>query len=631
MEKKERPSMSIKKSIIAASILIPIGGLIFFALVPAADPTFEAPVFHFHIVTFFTFAAVVAAYLVGLVLGQDSAPRHRLLATAFVVMGSLFFIHGILTPNVITTELNPGIRWASWFTFSIGGLIFLIAAQDRPGRPLSPDRVRSTHVAAGVFTAVFALIVFFRPSWLQAIDNVANPWHALVAFLFTFTIWSAAAYALWQVWRHTQDQVDAVMVLISVWLAIGTVSMHLFDLWLLSWWLYHLLLLMGAITAVAVLIQSYEQLRRFRLTYYYLAIGLIATAALALWASHLVAEFVQKGIYREVEAILMQTGILPTELPDMTQMVINARITGLWASGLAMGTLFGALMVIVNRADRLILRRTNELAQANVELKAAEALRDDLTDMIVHDLRTPLTTLNLSLDLLERTLQDESKVAQRQRFVQAANRSAVDLLQLVNQLLDVAQLEAGQLRLNPSENSLVELLQEKAAVFQPQIVSSQKHLTLALPENLPPVVIDADLIDRVLDNLLSNALKYTESGGQITLRAQQIGNKLMVAVADDGEGIDPSVSSQIFDKFYQVRDGNGKPLRQGTGLGLSFCKMVVEAHNGRIWVESQPGEGSTFYFTLPFAQNGLSPNLQANGDDPKRTAATKTPRRTTKK
>ncbi|MFZ1395772.1 MAG: HAMP domain-containing sensor histidine kinase [Candidatus Promineifilaceae bacterium] len=603
----------MKKSIIAASILIPLALLALFALVPAADPTIQAPVFHFYIVTFFTFAAVVAAYLVGLVLGQGSPPRHRLLATAFVVMGSLFFIHGILTPNVITTVQNPGIRWASWFTFSIGGLIFLLAAQDRPERPLSANRVRATHLAAGLFTAVFTLIVFFQPNWLATIDNIANPWHALTAFLFTFAIWAAAAYALRRVWQQTRSQVDGVMALIAVWLAIGTISMHVFDLWLLSWWLYHLLLLMGAITAVAVLIHSYEQLRRFRLTYYYLAIGLIATAALTLWASHLVAEFVQQGINSEVEAILMGTGISRADLPDMTQMVINARITGLWVAGLAMGTLFAALLVIVNRADGLIVRRTDELAQANAELRAAEALRDDLTDMIVHDLRTPLTTLNLSLDLLEKTLADEAKAAQRARFVQSANRSAADMLQLVNQLLDVAQLEAGALRLNQAEHSLTELLREKAAVFQPQIVANQKHLTLALPQNLPPIAIDANLIDRVLDNLLGNALKYTDAGGQITLRAQQAGSKLIVAVADDGEGIEQAKADQIFDKFYQVRDAEGRPLRRGTGLGLSFCKMVVEAHNGRIWVESQPGEGSTFYFTLPLQLAGVSPKMQANG------------------
>jgi signal transduction histidine kinase len=490
----------------------------------------------------------------------------------------------------------------------VGGLIFLIAAQDGQERPLPTQRVRLTHLAAGLVTAVFSLIVFLRPGWLQAIDNVANPWHGLAAFIFTFTIWAVAAFSLWQVWRQTRNAVDGIMSLIAVWLALGTVSMHGFDLWRLSWWLYHVLLLMGAITAVGVLVQSYEQLRRFRLTYYYLAIGLIATVGLTLWASHLVAEFVQQGISTELEAILMQTGIMPTGMPDMAQMIINARITGLWVAGLAMGTLFAALLIVVYRADGLIERRTEELAQANAELKAAEALRDDLTDMIVHDLRTPLTTINLSLDLLARTLRDESKADQREQFIQSANRSAADLLQLVNQLLDVAQLEAGELRLNRSSCSLTELLQQKAAVFHPQIVASKKCLTLALPASLPQIAIDADLIDRVLDNLLSNALKYTDGGGQITLRAQQAGSKLVVAVADDGEGIEQSVANQIFDKFYQVRDVQGKPLRRGTGLGLSFCKMVVEAHDGRIWVESKPGEGSTFYFTLPIApENGFLP------------------------
>ena len=615
----------MKQSIIAASILIPIGLLGIFFAVPAVDPVIEAPVFHFYIVTFFTFAAVVAAYTVGLVLGQASLPRHRLLVTAFVLMGSLFFIHGILTPNVITTVFNSGIRWSAWFTFLVGGLIFWVAAQDRPERPLPETWLRTTHRAAGLFTAVFSLVVAFSPNWLQAVDDLASPWHSWLAFAATMVIWLAAAYALWRIWQQTQAQVDGVMVLIAVWLAIGTVSMYIFDVWRLSWWLYHVLLLLGVVTAVVVLIQSYEHLRRFRLMPYYLAVGLTATGALTLWASHLFAEFVQQGINSEVEAILMGTGIARTALPDMTQMVISARITGLWVVGLTMATLFAVLLFIVNRGDRLIVRRTQELVQVNAELKAAEALRDDLTDMIVHDLRTPLTTINLSLDLLAKSLQGEPQATQRERYVKTANRSAENMLELVNQLLDVAQLEAGQLRLNEAKESMAALLKEKTAVFQPQIVASQKHLTLALPDNLPRVFMDIGLLDRVLDNLLSNALKYTDAGGQITLRAYCEGTYLIVAVADDGEGIDQAKADQIFDKFYQVRDADGRPLRRGTGLGLSFCKMVVEAHNGRIWVKSKPGEGSTFYFALPVeSPNGSIANVNLNGDAPKRAAAAKT-------
>ena len=110
---------------------------------------------------------------------------------------------------------------------------------------------------------------------------------------------------------------------------------------------------------------------------------------------------------------------------------------------------------------------------------------------------------------------------------------------------------------------------------------------------------DGELIGRVLDNLIGNALKYTERGGHIWLTAVPHNDSLTVQVRDDGEGIAPTATAHIFDKFYQVKDDSGKPLRRGTGLGLTFCKLVVEAHHGRIWVESAPGQGSAFFFSLP--------------------------------
>lgn len=589
----------MKKSAIALSIAVPVVLLIFFALMPSADPLLEAAVFHFYIVTFFTFAAAVAAYLVGLVLGQDAPMRHRLMATAFVLMGSLFFIHGVLTPYVVFSLQNPGIVWAAWFTFLGGGLLFLIASGDWPQRPLSPRWMRLTQITAALFTLIFALIVFWRPQWLAFADSLAEPWHENTSFGVTFVIWVVAASRLWRIWQQTRNNVDGVMVLIAIWLTVGTVSMHSFDVWLLSWWIYHLLLLIAAITAVGILTQSYEKLRRFQPTHYYLAIGLIVTAALTLWASHLVAEFVQRGISSELEAILAQSGLMATEMPNMAAMIIEARRIGLWVAGASMGALFLVLLIVVNRADRLILRRTDELAQANADLKAAETLRHDLTEMIVHDLRTPLTAMKLSLDMLQRSVQDSNGVAKNERFIQSANRSTATMLQLVEQLLDVAQLEAGQLKLNLDKHSLITLLQTKADDFQPLLLSNEKRLKLILPDNLPSVCIDAELIKRVLDNLLNNALKYTVSGGEISLRLQQKDEVVQVAVSDNGQGVEQSEAERIFDKFYQARDKQGKPLRQGNGLGLSFCKMVVEAHNGRIWLESEPERGSTFYFTLP--------------------------------
>jgi NtrC-family two-component system sensor histidine kinase KinB len=116
---------------------------------------------------------------------------------------------------------------------------------------------------------------------------------------------------------------------------------------------------------------------------------------------------------------------------------------------------------------------------------------------------------------------------------------------------------------------------------------------------LPLVPTDAPLLERVLDNLIGNALKYTNGDGQITLAARRQGGQVIISVADNGEGIPLAYQPHIFDKFVQVIDEDGQPIRKGTGLGLTFCRLVIEAHQGHIWVESQPEQGSTFYFTLP--------------------------------
>ncbi|MBK7894379.1 MAG: hypothetical protein IPJ90_05735 [Anaerolineaceae bacterium] len=326
----------------------------------------------------------------GLVLGQGSPPRYRLLATAFVVMGSLFS----------STAFSPQRHYhCAKSRHSLGLLVylfhrrvdFLLAAQDRPERPLSANRSAPRIWQPGClrpFSPHRLLPAQLAGYHRQHRQPVAR---ALTAFLFTFAIWAAAAYALRRVWQQTRSQVDGVMALIAVWLAIGTISMHGFDLWLpAGWWLYHLLLLMGAITAVAV---PHPLLRTAApLSPHILLVGdwphrHCRADALGLPPG---GRSCAAGHQQRSGRILMGTGI-SAPIARLTQMVIHARITGLWVAGLAMGTLFAALLVIVNRADGLIVRRTDELAQANAELRAAEALRDDLTDMIA-PICTPLTT-----------------------------------------------------------------------------------------------------------------------------------------------------------------------------------------------------------------------------------------------
>jgi signal transduction histidine kinase len=122
-------------------------------------------------------------------------------------------------------------------------------------------------------------------------------------------------------------------------------------------------------------------------------------------------------------------------------------------------------------------------------------------------------------------------------------------------------------------------------------------------DTLPDVYADANFVGRVLDNLIDNALKFTAAGGTISLLAQPNGTSVLVQVQDTGEGIPEGELAGIFDKYAQVKNKKRKEDRQGTGLGLTFCKLVVEAHKGRIWVDSKLGAGSTFSFTLPISQN----------------------------
>ena len=170
---------------------------------------------------------------------------------------------------------------------------------------------------------------------------------------------------------------------------------------------------------------------------------------------------------------------------------------------------------------------------------------------------------------------------------------------LINQILTTSKLEAGRLTPNLQTLDITALLAEKTAVFSPQAEINEKQIVCQVADDLPAPPADSDLISRVLDNLMSNALKYTTAGGCISLRATVNETAVLVQVGDDGEGIAPEMIVHIFDKFYQVKDAEGKPIRQGTGLGLAFCKLVIEAHHGQIWVESELGVGSTFSFTLP--------------------------------
>jgi len=238
----------------------------------------------------------------------------------------------------------------------------------------------------------------------------------------------------------------------------------------------------------------------------------------------------------------------------------------------------------------------DELERKNRELLRLEHHRRELTQMIVHDLKNPLTVImgNIQLLLLTRKDLDEHV----RDILDRAYEGGQDLLRMINTLLDIDRMETGTLELQKERVDRAKLIREVVEDFEGPARSQGVTLGSELPEDLPDVEVDRDLIRRVLENLLANALQHTPSGGRISVTAFPEGGVLRVSVSDTGEGIPKEYHKKIFEKFQQV-EARKRRIRTGRGLGLAFCKLAVEAHGGRIWVESEPGKGSTFSFTLP--------------------------------
>ena len=253
---------------------------------------------------------------------------------------------------------------------------------------------------------------------------------------------------------------------------------------------------------------------------------------------------------------------------------------------------------VVARVKSLVRvkRGRDELETALSDLQRAESLRDSLASMLVHDLRAPLTTILAPLEMLSSNAFGELNEMQSE-VAEMATRGANRLLYLVNELLDVSKLESGNMTLQPSEFQVAPVVEE-ALELTGVLAGRDEQLVEREYSNDFQVRADEDLLRRVLSNLLSNAVKFTPSDGRIGVGAKTGDNEVLFWVRDEGDGVPPEYRDKIFEKFGQV-ESRQEGRKLSTGLGLTFCKLAVEAHGGRIWIESEAGRGSTFFFTLP--------------------------------
>lgn len=241
------------------------------------------------------------------------------------------------------------------------------------------------------------------------------------------------------------------------------------------------------------------------------------------------------------------------------------------------------------------IRLFERLQQNYKRLQELEKLRDDLTHMIIHDLRTPLTSIMMGMQTLE--VMGEMNEDQRE-IMNIALSGGETLLGMINDLLDIVKMESGSLKLKCATLDIPELI--ASAVEQVASLLKEKKLTLNQQINCVTAHGDENKLRRTLVNLLGNAIKFTPSGGTVTIdvRPDETKQFLRFSVSDTGEGIPAEWQTRIFEKFGQV-ESRKHGHKASTGLGLTFCKLAVEAHGGTIGVESELEKGSTFYFTIP--------------------------------
>ena len=257
-----------------------------------------------------------------------------------------------------------------------------------------------------------------------------------------------------------------------------------------------------------------------------------------------------------------------------------------------------SLLRIKEMHDQLEESRRN-LETTNNELVKLDKLKDDLTHLLVHDLKNPLVNI---IELVRQTLSyDAENLTERQIERLSLTRTSCEtLLNLITTLLDISKMEEGKMVLNKSSFDMKDAIYANLREFKVIATDLGIHLEALLPDNTLTVNADYELFQRVIYNLLSNAIRHTRKGGSVSIsaRVNKDNENLIATVSDTGEGIPRQYLNTIFDKFAQVKLSD-MGLKSDRGLGLAFCKMAVEAHGGKIWVESEVGKGSAFSFTLP--------------------------------
>ena len=230
------------------------------------------------------------------------------------------------------------------------------------------------------------------------------------------------------------------------------------------------------------------------------------------------------------------------------------------------------------------------------ESKKLEKMRTEFVANVSHELKTPLTSIKGFVETLMAGAYQDTKSAKR--FLEIIQRHAGRLENLVNDLLSLSSIESKDAEMNFESTSIVAALDAVTLLYKPQVEKRNQKLNVEIPKDIPPVLADRQKVEEVFSNLLDNAVKFSPHGGRISIRAKEENSYVCVDIQDNGIGIAEEHLPRLFERFYRVDKSRSKELG-GTGLGLAIVKHIIQAHNGKITVQSEPEKGSTFTVYLP--------------------------------
>jgi two-component system, OmpR family, sensor kinase len=524
--------------------------------------------------------------------------RVYLIGMGFLSIASIFFIHAISTPDVLMTGRGLATGWSARISLALGGIFFALSAirfSDEFNRFLmryARTGVWLFLIAWVAYSLSFLLIIpmMAEQSSAQAQPSTAVDWLNVARMALSVVGLGCYGLAIVQHYRLYRRSSWAGGLAVVCGIALfgeALLTQQFSQTYAISFWLYHLqeFIGFGVIGYAGLLAYRRGEARTGLLEGLFLAPTRIRIQMAYAQAMDSLVDMLSRG-----------------EEPSRPQLQDVQRRFGLSETQVR----------VVERAALAVAherRQRQELERLNTALRQLEQDKEQLMQMVVHDLKNPLTALIGFLEILRM----DHLTAEQTLLLEGALRSGKNLSGLISDLLDVSQAEEGQLELDRVTFAPRELLMDCAAEMSAWLAQDGKTIHIEAPADLPVLNADVRLTRRVILNLLSNAIKHTPPGTHITLRAcakasaldpewtpssAEIQNVIVFEIADTGSGISPEHLEHIFKKFGRI-NGERSSRQESTGLGLTFCRLAVEAHAGKISVSSSTGQGTIFRITLP--------------------------------